>query len=111
MPLLRVSIPSLNFDVKELSTRLSQEMSVLTNKPENYIMVIIDINQHILFSRSSEPSAYLEVKSIGSLNPKKITKDISRLLGELTGINPSRIYMTFEDIKASNWGHNETTFG
>ncbi len=111
MPLVRVTTSSSDFDTDQLAKLLSKEVSTLTNKSETYVMVIIEINEHILFSKSYEPSAYIEVKSIGSLNSLEMSKKLCLLLAKHTSINPSRIYINFDDIHPSNWGCNGTTFG
>ena len=100
-----------NFDSSTLSKRLSQEMVSLTGKPERYVMVIINNNVDICFDTSDDIAAYLEVKSIGSLDPKEISKRLCAVLEQNAKINPSRIYINMEDVKASMWGFNSSTFG
>ena len=111
MPLIHVRT-SKDIDPKEdLLLILSQSLAKLTGKPESYVMVILDTNALISFGASLEPSAFVEVKSIGSLYPKELSKEICSILENNLDIPPNRIYINFEDINASNWGYNSSTFG
>ena len=60
---------------------------------------------------SSEPCAYVEIKSIGALKPPAMTSAFCELIESRTGIPASRIYVAFEDVNASSWGWNGNTFG
>ena len=57
------------------------------------------------------PSCFLEVKSIGSLNPSEMAKPISDFLHEKMEIPKDKIYISFEDVPASMWAWNGRTFG
>ena len=111
MPLLKLTTNLKTLDKTNLSQRLSQEMSTLTGKPERYIMIIIDNTVDMYFDTSEDIVAYLDVKSIGSLNPGEISKRLCAVIEQETQIKPSRIYLNFEDIKPSMWGFNSSTFG
>ena len=63
------------------------------------------------FAGNTKPSCYVEIKSIGSLNPPEISESISKIIERHTKIPSSRIYMGFENVKGSNWGYNKSTFG
>ena len=112
MPLITVqtsatSIPKSN----EFLKALSAEISKLTRKPEQYVMAILNIGVPMSFAGSSEPSCYIEIKSIGALNPSQMSAAICELVNIKTGINSNRIYISFEDVPASLWGWNGRTFG
>ena len=99
---------------EELSKKLSQATACSLNKPENFIQIIILDNINILFAASNEPSAYLTVKSIGSLNKDnclKLTKNYSKILKELLGINKDRLYIDFYDVPASSFAWNGNLLG
>ena len=63
------------------------------------------------FAGSPEPCAYVEVKSIGALRPPAMTAAFCDLISARTGIAANRIYIGFEDVPASCWGWNGSTFG
>ena len=63
------------------------------------------------FAGSTDPSVYVEIKSIGALKPPAMTAAFCTLISERTGIPANRIYIGFDDVKASAWGWNGNTFG
>ena len=112
MPLLTVST---SIEIKEKNLFLvscSQLISKLTKKPERYVMVRLFDQIPISFDMDQKsPSCFIDLKSIGSLNPSEMSKEISTFISNQLGIPISRIYICFEDINASNWGFNGQTFG
>ena len=110
MPLInvRTSLPEVADSsalLKELSAALAQQ----TGKPEAYVMTLLDTAVPMTFAGSSEPCAYVEIKSIGALKPPAMTSAFCELIESRTGIPASRIYVAFEDVNASNWGWNGNT--
>ena len=83
----------------------------LTGKPENYVMTMIQKDIKMTFAESDETCCFINVKSIGSLNPPSMSKSLCELIESKTNINKNRIYIEFIDVKASNWGFNCSTFG
>ena len=60
----------------QLGISPSTKISDLTGKPENYVMTLLQINIPMTFAGTLEPCCYIEVKSIGSLIPKAISKQL-----------------------------------
>ena len=83
----------------------------LTGKPESYVMTLIQSDKNMTFAGSDEPCCFIQLKSIGSLNPSSMSKSLSKLIASKTNININRIYIEFQDVKASHWGFNSSTFG
>jgi len=111
MPLLSVST-SIQINEKKLFLKnCSQLVSKLTHKPEQYVMVRLFDQIPMHFNLNQSPSCFIEFKSIGSLNPPEMTKEISTFIFDQIGIPINRIYICFEDINASNWSWNGKTFG
>ena len=111
MPLLSVST-SIEINEKNLFLKnCSQLVSKLTNKPEQYVMVRLCDQTPTIFNMDQGPSCFIDFKSIGSLNPSKMSKEISTFISNQIGIPINRIYICFEDINASNWSWNGKTFG
>ena len=73
-------------------------------------MAKLEDNSEIYFGDQS-PCCFLEIKSIGSLNPSDMAKPISNLVYEKIGIPIDKIYISFEDVPASMWAWNGRTFG
>ena len=112
MPLInvRTSLPEVGDStalLKELSAALAQQ----TGKPESYVMTLLETAVPMTFAGSSEPCAYVEIKSIGALKPAAMTSAFCELIESRTGIPSTRIYVAFDDVKASCWGWNGNTFG
>jgi phenylpyruvate tautomerase PptA (4-oxalocrotonate tautomerase family) len=112
MPLinLRTSL-SVVENPEALLRALSATLAEQTGKPEAYVMTLLDTSVPMTFGGSSAPSAYVEIKSIGALRPPAMTAVFCDLISEHTGIPADRIYVAFEDVKASSWGWNGRTFG
>ncbi len=94
-----------------LQKDISKMIADLTGKPENYVMTMIQKDTKMTFAGSHEPCCFIKVKSIGSLNPSSMSKSLCDLIASKTNINANRIYIEFNDVKASNWGFNASTFG
>ena len=112
MPLInvRTSLPEVVDSaalLKELSAALAQQ----TGKPESYVMTLLETAVPMTFAGSADPCAYVEIKSIGALKPAAMTSAFCELIEARTGIPANRVYVAFEDVKASSWGWNGNTFG
>ena len=110
MPYINVSTST---EVKykgKLLEEISILISSLTNKSRSFVMAKIDDNCHMYFNNKT-PSCFLEIKSIGSLNPSEMAKPISVFVYEKMGVPIDRIYISFEDVPASLWAWNGRSFG
>ena len=111
MPYINVSTSVKVYDKGKLLEEISILISSLTNKSRSFVMAKIDDNCKMYFDDCKKPSCYLEIKSIGSLNPSEMAKPISDFVYEKMGIPLDRIYISFEDVPASLWAWNGRTFG
>ena len=110
MPYINVSTSVKVVDKKKLLEEISILISTLTNKSKQFVMAKLDDNCEMYFDDET-PSCYLEVKSIGSLNPSEIAKPLSDFVCRKMGIPIDKIYISFEDVPASLWAWNGRTFG
>ena len=110
MPYINVSTSAKVNDKDKLLEEISILISSLTNKSRSFVMAKIDDNCQMYFD-NEKPSCFLEIKSIGSINPSEMVKPISDFLYEKMGIPIDRIYISFEDVTASLWAWNGRTFG
>lgn len=96
----------------EFLQKASQTLSAMLGKSENYVMVAIQDASHMMFAGTTDPTAYLQIKSLGL--PESATSDFSRLLcGFITqelGIAGERIYIEFSGPERHMWGWNNKTF-
>jgi len=114
MPYLKLTTntPLNDSDSDELFNQLSQLIALETGKPENYVLVELNQNRHMLFAGNKDPLAYLECKSIGLTTNQttSISKSISECLEKLLNIERTRIYIEFSDCPGEYWGWNGATF-
>jgi len=110
MPYINVSTSAKIEDKKKLLEEISILVSSLTNKSKRFVMAKLDDNSEMYFDDES-PCCFLEIKSIGSLNPSEMAKAISNFVYEKIGIPIDKIYISFEDVPASMWSWNGRTFG
>ena len=110
MPFINISTSAKVEDKNTLLEEISILISSLTNKSKNFVMAKLDDESKLVFDDES-PCCFLEIKSIGSLNPPKMTKTICSFVHEKIGIPIDKIYICFEDVSAEMWGWNGKTFG
>ena len=114
MPYLKLTTntPLNNLEKPELLKQLSQLIAAETGKPENYVLIELNENSHMLFAGTSNPLAYLECKSIGltTVQAKSISSSISQCLESLLAIKRERIYIEFSNCPGEFWGWNGSTF-
>ncbi|KAH0571066.1 putative macrophage migration inhibitory factor [Spironucleus salmonicida] len=97
----------------QLTSEISRVIAKCADKPEAYVMVGYQHVVSLAFGGSNQPAAFVELSSIGALDPDKnktMSQQISQKFAELLSIDGSRVYVTFTEVKPSNWGFNGTTF-
>jgi len=116
MPLLRITT-SKQVDISIQKNILKMFSSLLANilsKSEDYIQTIFHDNKIMTFAKTSEDTAFIEIKSIGGLTAvhcQDLTSQCCSLLEKELNIQASRIYVEFSDIHATLFGWNNKTFG
>jgi len=112
MPLLKISTNRIVENTEAVLQATSQAVAAMLGKPERYVMVELHAGLPMSLAGSSEPLAYLELKSIGL--PEERTAEFSaalcRLIDEQLGIPAERIYIEFSDAPRHLWGWNGATF-
>lgn len=90
----------------------SQLVASELGKPENYVMVAIEPPVPMSFAGNTEPTAYLELKSIGLPETKTagLSLALCTLVENATGISKDRVYIEFADAPRAMWGWNGGTF-
>ena len=109
MPYINVSTTAKVDDKKKLLEEISILISSLTNKSKRFVMAKLDDNSVMYFDDQS-PCCFLEIRSIGSLNPSEMAKPISKFVNEKMGIPIDKIYISFEDVSSAMWAWNGRTF-
>ena len=115
MPLIKIT-SSVEVPVDKRDAFLaavSKNAAVITGKPERVMMVVLDAGSVMLDAKSG-PGAYVDVRAIGGLTPETNTKlaaQLCALLKQWLNIPSDRVYLTFTEVAATNWGHNGKTIG
>ena len=109
MPYINITTSAKVDDKKKLLEEISILVSSLTKKSKRFVMAKLDDSNEMYFEDES-PCCFLEVKSIGSLNPSEMAKPIADFIYERMGIPIDKIYISFEDVPASMWAWNGRTF-
>jgi phenylpyruvate tautomerase PptA (4-oxalocrotonate tautomerase family) len=95
-----------------LLSRASQHVAEILGKPEKYVVVSLEHNPDMLFSGTTAPLAYLELKSIGlpGENTASYSQSICDLIKDVLDIDIDRIYIEFANADRHMWGWNGATF-
>ena len=110
MPYINLSTSAKIEDKKKLLEEISILVSSLTKKSKRFVMAKLD-DKSEMYLNDECPCCFLEIKSIGSLNPSEMAMPISNFVYEKIGIPIDKIYISFEDVPASMWAWNGRTFG
>ncbi len=115
MPLLQlhtsVAVPAEQRN--SLLSRLSKLVAEVIGKPETYVMATLSEGP-ICMSGEVAPAAFVDVRSIGGLEPdvnRRLSEGVCTLLDEDLGISGNRVYLNFVDVQRTNWGWDSRTFG
>lgn len=117
MPLIKVqtSAPTPNKDeIQFILKGLSAKLAKHTGKPESYVMTAFEAEVPMTFGGNTDPSCYIEIKSVGTMKPEQTSAMSQEFCQEITenlNIPKNRIYIEFADAKGAMWGWNGTTFG
>lgn len=97
---------------QSLMARCSSLVAEVLGKPEQYVMVALKDGEPMLFAGSTDPLAYLELKSIGlqADKTKVFARSFCGFVSAELGIPGERVYVKFNDAQRSMWGWNGDTF-
>ena len=116
MPLIKVQTsiaPPAPSEVSTLLKALSSSLAKHLGKPESYVMTAFEPNVSMTFGGTTEPVCYIEIKSIGTMNPTQtqtMSQDFCQKIQQAIGVPANRTYIEFADAKGSMWGWNGSTF-
>ena len=111
MPLLNISTNKEIKNEQMLLAKSSEFISSLLGKPENFVMVKLTHSLPMYFAGTDDFCSFLEIKSIGSLVPSKMSKSICDFFSSELKIPTERIYIYFDDVNSHQWAWNSRTFG
>ncbi|MDA0672540.1 MAG: phenylpyruvate tautomerase MIF-related protein [Cyanobacteria bacterium] len=116
MPLIKVqtslSTPA-KTEVETLLKELSSSLASHLGKPESYVMTAFEGDIPMTFGGSTEPTCYIEIKSVGTMGSKTkpMSQDFCSKIEAALGIPKDRTYIEFADAQGAMWGWNGRTFG
>ena len=96
--------------LRELSALLARAL----DKPEEYVMVILNLPPAMTFGGSEEPACYAELKNVGRLSPtavEALSHELCAALASGLRVAKNRIYVEFTNVDGAMWGWDGTTFG
>jgi len=112
MPVLKVQT---NAEIADKTAFMEEATELLSNvlmKPSRYIMVMVETNPDMMFAKSKELLAYVELKSIGL--PEDTTASLSaelcKFLESELKVPQDRIYIEFANAGRNMFGWNGGTF-
>ena len=94
--------------LNDLISLVSKEL----DKPEKYVMTLIQDSQIMLFGSSDAPLVYIEFRSIRfpEDQTKALAKSLSHFIKRQLNIDPERIFIQFINSEPHMWGYNASTF-
>lgn len=108
----KLSIPLDESKEVALKSALGRAIEAIPGKTEKWLMLDFEDNCRLWFAGdNSAPTAFVEVKIFGSASDgayAALTSQITNILEEITGIDPARIYVKYDEI--STWGWNGSNF-
>ena len=97
---------------EKLKAGFGKAIECIPGKSESWLMVNIEDGKSIYFKGdNSEPCAFVSVSIFGKADSKAygaLTAKICGLVADVTGISPSRTYITYREV--SEWGWNGSNF-
>lgn len=114
MPLLRIetNVSLAKDQVQHLMESLTELISSALNKPKRFVQIIVDQSKQMSFAGTQEPTAYLELRSLG-LTGEKIelaASELTRWISNTLGIGPERIFINFIELDRAHWAWCGKTF-
>mgnify|MGYP001435905871 CR=1 FL=1 len=111
MPLLNISTNKEITNEQMFLAKSSDFISSLLNKPESFVMVKLTDSLQMYFAGTNEPCVFIEIKSIGSIEPSKMSRQICEFFSSELEISTERIYIFFQNVESNMWAWNSRTFG
>ncbi|BBO85028.1 hypothetical protein DSCO28_55940 [Desulfosarcina ovata subsp. sediminis] len=92
--------------------KASQLVSEILGKPEQYVMVSIEPGQQMMFNGNDDPTAFVQLKSIGLAidSCADFSSRICQFIAGELGIAADRVYIDFTDLERNMFGWNGKTF-
>ncbi|OIO66653.1 MAG: hypothetical protein CO186_10465 [Zetaproteobacteria bacterium CG_4_9_14_3_um_filter_49_83] len=112
MPVLHIQTNIAIGNTETLLKDASAMVAKALGKPENYVMVQLSGDHSMSFAGTTEPLAYVELKSLGlsESQTQSLSSTICTWIQSNLDIQTSRIYIEFSAPSCSMFGWNGGTF-
>jgi phenylpyruvate tautomerase PptA (4-oxalocrotonate tautomerase family) len=116
MPLIHITTSAEHPEPRaadELLGALSKLLAGEFGKPEQWVMTCLAPRAQMTFGGTREPTCYVEIKNIGTLeahHAEALSQRLCEQLSRSLGVSSERIYIEFTDAIGRLWGWNGTTF-
>ena len=111
MPYLNIVTNHVIGDEAALLKAASKTVAQASGKPESYVMVTVAPKTAMSFGGSTEPTAFLDYRSLGLPSDRKAFSDaLCSMIENQIGVNGSRVYISMTDAERQNWGWDHSTF-
>lgn len=99
-------------ELNSLAPKLAEIVSNELGKSLNYVQIHIQPNAFLTFSNSTDPTAFIELRSLGFPQEKAqtLSEALCEILHRQLGIPAERTFLNFQNIPRSHWGWNGRTF-
>jgi len=115
MPYLKIETnqSAIQSSLHQNTLLLSAEIATMLGKPEDFVMVSIDLQEAMTFAGTTEPCAFVELSSLGlsEQSGSELSEHLFPLLSKTLQVATERIYLQMSDHPRSHWGWNGKTFG
>ena len=113
MPLLTITTNQSVEDPDRLCRLMSEAVAGILGKPESYVMVALHADRPMSFAGTTEPTAMLELKSLGLPESETgaFSTSLCSLINEHMNVPAKRIYIEFSSPNRHMWGWDNSTFG
>jgi len=112
MPVLNLHTNIPIGDKEPLLKQASSLVAELLGKPEGYVMIRISDHESMSFAGTTEPLAYIELKSLGLSEDQttELSDTLCTFIEETLSIAPARTYIEFAAPEREMFGWNKGTF-
>ncbi|MCJ2164959.1 phenylpyruvate tautomerase MIF-related protein [Pseudodesulfovibrio sp. S3] len=112
MPFIKVETNVRVRDVAGSTKRLSELAAELLDKPEIYVLAVLEPEKSLIFGGTPDPAAYVTLDSIRLPEDRipKFSAAVCAFLEKEYSIPGNRVYIAFSDIMPHRFGWDGRTF-
>ncbi len=112
MPFFKIETNQKINDTESILKKASDFISEMLIKPEQYVMVSIETDPQMMFAGDTQPTAFVQLKSIGLQTDKctEFSGKICQFINDELGIQADRVFIDFKDLQGNMFGWNNKTF-